>query len=246
MPRKITTLVLAMCLVFGLAHAAPADITDSVGTPVATLTVGAETMEYDMVMGPSGWLLPAQTLNVAGVGWLTLQMTTDISPEDPIISWGLTATNLAAVPTAFAFAVPLPIALPNTATVVDSSAVGGMTDLLGDGVAVTPTNASGLLQDNNVTPPNFTWSVGPAVAFGAGKPGALYAYGPFSNGPAAGPVVGAALFSDAVGFTLSPNGDTASLTGYCSIVPIPLPPSVLLLGSGLLGLLGLSWRRVKA
>jgi hypothetical protein len=168
---------------------------------------------------------------------------------DPIIAWGLTATNLAAVPLAFGFAVVVPIALPpGVPTVIAASVVGGMTDLTGDGVAITPLNVpSGLLQDNTLASAAFTWSVGTAVAFGAGTPGALYPYGPFAFGPAAGPLgAGADLLADSILFSLSPFGDIASLTGFCSIDPVPVPPSACLFGTGLLGLLGLGWRRMKS
>lgn len=247
MTRKVTTLFLAICLILGLTQAAPAIVLDSIAGPIVTLTVGAERMEVPMTLGEKGWLLPAVNFTTA-LGSLDLNLSTDISPIDPLIGWGLVATNLAAVPVAFGFGVVIPIALPpGTPTVVAASVVGGMTDLTGDGVAVIPLNVpSGLLQDNTLTPPGFTWSVGPAVGFPAGLPGALYPYGPFAFGPAAGPLgAGFHLFSDSVLFSLTPFGDITSLTGFCSVV-IPVPPSACLFGTGLLGLLGFGWRRMKS
>jgi len=244
MRRKITTLFLAICLVLGLAQATPAVVTlDSIGGPIVTLLVGEETMEVPMTLGERGWLLPAVSF-VTASGSLTLNLDTDISPVDPVIAWGMVATNLAAVPVPFGFAVGVPVVMPALPTTVAASAVGGMTDLTGNGVAVIPTNVpSGLLQDNIFA--GFTWSVGPAVAFPAGAPGAIYPYGPFAFGPAPGPLGGAGILFDSVGFTLTGFGDIASLTGFCSIVPIPVPPSAFLLGTGLLGLLGFGWRRAK-
>ncbi|MFA4904519.1 MAG: hypothetical protein WC600_17430 [Desulfobaccales bacterium] len=246
MTRKLSVVFLAICLVLGLTQAAPAIVLDSIAGPIVTLTVGTETLEAPMILGEKGWLLPTVNFTTAA-GSLALNMATDISPVDPIIAWGLTATNFAAVPVAFGFGVVIPIALPvGSPTVIDASVVGGMTDLLGDGVSVTPTSITGFLQDNTLASAGFTWSAGPAVAFGAGLPGALYPYGPFAFGPAAGPLgAGADFLIDGVGFLLSPSGDIASLTGFCSIVPIPVPPSACLFGTGLLGLLGFGWRRMK-
>jgi hypothetical protein len=237
MTKKITILFLAICLVLGLAQTAPAF------PPLVDLSIGEEFMTVSMVPGEKGWLLPAVDL-VTEQGSLTLNISTDISPTDPIIAWGLTATNLGTAPLVFGFSVVTPLVLPpGTPTVVASSVVGGLTDFTGDGVAVTPVLPSGLLQDNETS--HSLWSVGPAVSFPAGTPGAL-PYGPFAFGPEAGPVIFSLdVLSDRVFFSLSPDGDIASLTGFCSIVAIPMPASAFLFGTGLLGLLGYGWRRMK-
>jgi hypothetical protein len=47
------------------------------------------------------------------------------------------------------------------------------------------------------------------------------------------------------GLNLDLHGQTFSLLNGGKLAPVPVPPSVLLLGSGLLGLVGLGWRRRK-
>jgi len=136
--------------------------------------------------------------------------------------------------------VAVPIVMPGVPTIVNASLVGGLTDFTGNGVSIAPFLTAGIL-DNMVVPPGFAWGTGPAAAFGPGAPGAFYVYGPSVLPPAAGPPVGAALFSETISFLLSGNSDAAALTGFCAINVIPVPPTLLLMGTGLLGLVG--WRR---
>jgi hypothetical protein len=80
-------------------------------------------------------------------------------------------------------------------------------------------------------------------ALTSGPPADAYPYTsvPFSALNIAGPH---AAFGEIVAFTLTGFGDVASLTGYCAIAPaVPLPGTLLFLGSGLLGLVGVGLRR---
>ncbi len=240
--KKFAVLILTLFLIGGLTLpgvASSISENNNLG-PYVELFIGDGSVREPLIETDFGWLLPAVQF-ASDLGFLQLNMSIK---SDPVIAWGLTATNLAAVPVNFGFAVFVPVVMPGLPTLVSASVVGGMTDFTGNGVAINPTNASGFLQDNTINPPGFMWSVGNAVVNPAGSAGAIYPYGPAGPftmaGP--GPVVGAAIFGETVSFTLTGFGDIASLTGYCSIVPIPVPGAVWLLGSGILALIGISRR----
>lgn len=83
--------------------------------------------------------------------------------------------------------------------------------------------------------------MGDALTYGPPARAYPYTSVPFAAANIAGPH---ALFGELVGFTLTGFGDVASLTGFCSITPaVPLPGTLLFLGSGLLGLVGVGLRR---
>jgi hypothetical protein len=230
--KRISIALMALFVVVGLTTSAMA-----LGV---TISSGGESFDLSYVQGPNGFLIPEQTINFLGGDKVTISSN---ASADPLISYGLAVNDFGA-PSSFAFSFSISVIageLPAMPTVVNSSIVGGLTDYTGDGVSITAINPTGLVQNNNLQGVAFTWSVGPSVSFGPGGQGSLYAYGPYIFGPSAGPsgpYVG--TFTTNVEFSLSGGSDIAVLTGSCSInpAPIPLPPTVLLLGSGLLGLVG--------
>lgn len=175
---------------------------------------------------------------------------------DPSISYGIAVTDFGA-PTTFSFIFTTPI-LP-TSGVVTGSVSAGLTDTTGDGVSITPAAALGdpdgdtiaELQVNEVGvggPAVFTnmgVDVGSAMSFGPGIPGANHVYGPFAEGPIAGPAGVWTSLQSRVSFTLSGGGDIASVTGFASIVPEP--STMALVAIGAMSILGrLALRRRKA
>jgi hypothetical protein len=205
-----------------------------------TISSGGESFNLGYLQVEDGFVISEQTINFLEGDKITI---TGNASADPAISYGIAVTDFGA-PSSFAFVFSIAVSageLPAMPTVVNSSIVGGLTDFTGDGVAITATNPSGLIQDNYLQGVAFTWSVGPSASFGPGTPGSLYTYGAYTFGPSAGPSGPySGAFFTALAFSLSGGGDIAALTGSCTInpAPIPVPPAVLLLGSGLLGLVG--------
>lgn len=234
--RKLQIIFLTLVLVLGLQAAAQAALL----LPALEVRIGEATTSFELSRTETGWALP-KTSWETGDGSVSISLNAD---TDPAQVMAIGAINFTPGPLAFVFGVAVPIALPGIPTIVNASLVGGLTDSTGNGVSIAPFLTPGIL-DNAVVPPGFTWGTGPAAAFGPGAPGSFYVYGPSAFGPAAGPAVGAALFSETISFILSGGGDAAALTGFCAINPIPVPPTLVLMGSGLLGLVGLRrWRKI--
>lgn len=176
---------------------------------------------------------------------------------DPSISYGLAVTDFGA-PSSFGFSISSPIASTTAPTEVIASIDGGLNDVTGNGISLTPTlpDADGdsiaELQTGSAGPPpqNMGVDVGAAVSYPAGPPGAMYVYGPYSEpiqpGPALGPYTTLAVD---IGFTLSGGGDIAALTGHAEIaedggiVPEPSTWALCLCGVAALGAMKIRRRR---
>jgi hypothetical protein len=181
---------------------------------------------------------------------------------DPGISWGLSVTNATGGPLGFTFGYTTPL-LPAVSFPslfgVSSQISGGITDTgrasvidaTGDGVSLTPLSGNGFVQN----PALQAVLAGPATAAGASSGEAFtqgatgstnpstYDYTLFTSGPAGGPTGTWGFFSTEIAFSLSGNGDIASLTGNAIIGEVPLPAAGWLLMSGLVGLAGLARRK---
>jgi hypothetical protein len=189
-----------------------------------------------------GNVLPETTVGDESTGTVKIS---GIANADPSIAFGITVVDFGA-PSQFGFSFSIPNNLAaSPATTVRSSLVGGLTDFTGNSVSISPVNSATLMDNFLNDLPAFVWSVGPGLSGGQGDPGALYAYGPYTFGPAPGPANPplTGFFTTTLNFTLSGDGDIAALTGFCDISPAPVPATLLLLGSGLLGLASLRLRK---
>jgi hypothetical protein len=231
MMKRSLTYLTTLFLVLGL----------STGALAFSISVAVDGQSYNLT--GEGYILPPTTVGDPSRGTVTVS---GLANADPFITYAVAVIDSGA-PSTFGFSFSIPNALPaSPATTVNSSLVGGLTDTTGDGVSITPVGPATLLMDNYLSDLNtFVWSVGSGVSHGPGAPGAFYAYGPYAFGPAAGPANPplTGLFITTLDFTLSGGGDAAALTGYCAINPAPIPSTLLLLGSGFLGLAGLRLRK---
>jgi hypothetical protein len=168
---------------------------------------------------------------------------------DPSHDFALSFTDTG-TPTTFTFTatspmVP-PIGFPNT---VNASIVGGLTDLTGNGVSVTPAPLPLVPADGDGIPELLMSQVGvPITSMGVdvGLPeSGIGTYGPYAAGPTAGPGPGPwTILTTTLSFTLSGGGDTFATTFHSEIVPEP--SSFVLAGIGALVALGVAIRRRRA
>ncbi len=223
------------------ASAAPLTASAATVGPPAWLDVsaGGQSHRWEVREGKNEHGMPIWVIDQSS--WKTDEFEITVSAEldpDPFIAYGIAVVDFGA-PSAFGFSFGTPIVSVGTPNVVSGSLVGGLTDATGDGIALTPTLASGFVQEASVSAPSTSMGVdvGAALAAGPGAPGAFYAYGPYATGSIAGPGPGPWTFlTVTTGFSLSGGGDVAALTGFASIDPVAVPtPSAMAGGLALLG-----------
>jgi hypothetical protein len=252
--RKVKMIALGLCLVLALASTASANSSLNIGI----LKVNGHTFNIQGTPTANGYDIFNQNFGLASVFSANFGGSVDF---DPSISLSLGFSNLTAAPIAVSFIIGpfFGIGSLNAAELVESNSgsLGDAGGPLGRGkpngkVYITPDPAflaseglpGGFIQ-TNLTETNI-WQVNPGfplvpitvikgftVPFGAYNLDVLNQPGPNLD------------FEEAVGFILSP-GDDLSMTLFSGFTPVPVPPTALLLGSGLLGLGLFNWRRKRS
>lgn len=198
---------------------------------VATVTINGATYEMASYLADGQFrLVPA----IYTFGDTIVEALPEPRDASAAMAYGIAVTDVGA-PSAFSFSFSMPISLDAGPTSIGSSIVGGMTDVSGDGVSVSPTGGFMTLQRSSVSMPglNLGVDVGSAQANGPGTSGALYAYGSYATGPVIGPdLSGYATLQMDLDFMASGNNDVIVLTGFTEITVIPAPASLALLGVG--------------
>lgn len=237
---KLGKLALALCLVLGLASTASADV-------VGKLTVGASNSDIQAnPLTSGGFEIPTQNFGSSNV--FTATFGGSIT-DDPAINIAFSFNNLtnAPLPASFTLGPFIGIGFPINANLFESNS-GSLGDAGGTAGRGTPDGSvfvhpdpavNALFIQTNSTETN-AWSVNPGFD-STPTPGFTVPFGPFNltvlNQP--GPNLN---FAESVSFIVSA-GDDVTMTLFSEDLAVPVPPSVLLLGSGLLwvGLFG--WRR---
>lgn len=245
--REILTCLVGVLALAGVCSAGVITPTAPVGTVRADNATYPIEFELDTESGLWGFNFFQET---AG---FRISFTGVVDP-DPSIGYGLAVTDFGA-PSSFGFTISSPIVAVPAPTEVVASIDGGLNDVTGNGISITPTLADAdgdgfaELQIASAGLPleNSGADVGLAASFGPGPAGAQYVYGPYATPIQAGPVNGpyTTLQLD-VGFMLSGSGDIAALTGFTAIAEdggiVPEPSTWVL---GICGLAALGAAKLR-
>ena len=220
----------------------------------ATVTIGSQIFTPTVTVNTDTGVGTISNFIATGAGGSTATIQSLTLNPDPGVIFAVAATNLTGSPQTFAFAFSTPIALSGTInaassigyTLTDGNAILGG----GAGVSIAPFSPPNILVANDFTAAlaatNKGVDVGPAASGGTGTCGAFVGFtsncGPYAatHDFSGGPFV---LMAATVSFVLTAE-DSAGLSGAVSQVSTPEPASLLLMGSGFLGLAG--WRRYRS
>lgn len=248
--RKLLTILTAFCLLLGMAASASA---------YPGLTPGIyENEQLLMSINPSE-IVVGELYTVKDI---TFKLTA--IDNDPSITWALSAVNMSSSASSYFMVWPaiqtsgysgqgiivdssVGITLsgtPGTATVSPDPARVGVFDYIS-------TNLTGVwVPPDGDTLGYFDPTGGNAWGVGTTFSATIPTNGSITQSPAQSlPATYAAgttneWFTEVTAFQLSP-GAAVGLSGYCHFVAVPIPPTALLMGSGLLGLALLRWRRKR-
>ena len=206
---------------------------------------GQSVMNGSYVTDADGNISLANPVTVSGSGY-TVSLTDMSGNIDPVLGFGLGATNSSATPKTFAFAFSLPLGgLPvpiNTKSQLGTT----LTAFTSAGGSVFPTLGGGKIVDSQDIALSPFASVDKGVDIGdafsvvgqntvvrtENAAGSITTGGPFD------------LMSVTVAFGLTAQTGVG-FSGFVEQTPVPVPAAVWLFGSGLLGLVGIA-RRKKA
>ena len=179
---------------------------------------------------------------------IDLVPSAELSNVDPIVAYGLQVVNNGSTAATFQRITTAPI-LPviTGATEVRAGISGSVFDLTGNGAAITPqTNVPqdpDGIQEMQVfrlrsTVGSGAWTnagvdVGAAQTFAGGGSAFTYTYGPTNLALQAGPTGTWAQMQTVTRFSLTGDGDRATLTGFAEILPVPEPGEYAMMLAGL-------------
>ena len=185
---------------------------------------------------------------IAGEGYV-VSLDSMSGNIDPVLGFGLGATNTSGAAKTFAFAFSLPLGGLTAPPVINTKAQLGitLTAFTSAGGSVFPTLSGGKIVDSQDIVINPFASVDKGVDIGTGL--SISTQGGVTNGPNGETVTGAInaggpfdVMSVTVAFGLT-DQTGVGMSGFVEQTPVPIPAAVWLFGSGLLGLIGIARRR---